>query len=795
VAVLSLALGIGANAAVFSLANALLLRPLPVRDPARLVALFTVTPDFPAHLPVSWPNFRDFRERSRALTGLIATGPATVSLSGNGEPEQLYGQMVTGDYFDVLGVKPALGRAFLPEEDRAPGGPPVAVLGDGLWRRRFGADPKIVGRTIRLNGQPFTVVGVAPPGFRGLQPLDSPELWVPMAMYPRVLPGRLRPLFESRAVPLLRVVGRLAPGASREQAEQEVKAIAAALAAEHPANQRRTVVLLPLLDTVGGPDDHAGYVRAAGLLLALVGAVLLIACANLASLLLARAAGRRPEMAVRLSLGSSRGRLVRQLLAESLLLALAGGLAGLLLAAWARRLMPLLGSPYLPDTLEVPLDARVVAFTLALSALTGLLFGLAPALQAGRSDLSAGFGGRSGHEPAPGRLGRLGLQGLLVAIQIALATVALTGAAVFLRSLTQMRAIDPGFEPEHLLVLSLDLDGAGYDENRGKDLLDRVVERLAAVPGVRSAAVGENLLLVEQGLRRPVALEGRAADTGAPVLVQTNAVGPGYFETLGIRRLRGRGFLAGDRAGAAPVAVINQTLADLLWKGEDPLGRHFRFLGRDEPEREVVGVVRDSSYNDLGEEPQPYVFLPWLQAYSSAVTLHVRTRGSPGDLAGTVRREVQALIPEVPLVDMRPMSRVLDQELWAPRTGAAFFSVLAALALLLSLLGVYGVTAYGISRRRQEIGIRTALGARPADVSRLFVMRSLAAVAAGLALGLAGVLALARLIAGMLYGVAPTEPSLVLAAALLLSGAALLAAWIPARRAARVSPAQILKQE
>jgi predicted permease len=797
VAILSLALGIGANATVFSLANAVLLRPLPVRDPGRLVALHTVTPDVPFHLQISWQNFRDLRERVRTLSSLIATGPATVSLSGGGRPEQVFGQMVTGDYFGVLGVKPALGRGFLPEEDRTPGSHPVVVLGDGLWRRRFGGDRGIVGRTIRMNGEAFTVVGVAPPGFRGLQPLNSPELWVPMMMYPRVMPGRLRPYFEVRGAPLLGVVGRLAPGRTLEQARQELESVSAALAAEHPqVNERRTVVPLPLLDTVGGPDEHAGYVRAAGLLLALVGAVLLIACANLANLLLARSAGRRPEMAVRLSLGSSRGRLVRQLLTESLLLVLAGGLAGLLLAAWARRLVPLLGSPYLPDALEIPIDGRVLAFTLGISVLTGLLFGLAPALQAGRADLAAGLGNRA-REAAPGRLGRFGFQGLLVALQIALSLVALAGAAAFLRSLANARSIDPGFDHERLLVLSFDLDGAGYDEARGRDLLRRMTERLEAVPGVRSAAVGENLLLVEPGLRRAVAPDGGTltADSGPPIIVQTNAVSPAYFDTMGIRRLRGRGFTGADRDGAPAVVVINRTMAERLWAGEDPVGRRFRFLGPDEPEREVVGVVEDSRYNELGEEPQLYVFLPLAQAWSSAVSLHVRTEGDPEDLLAAVRREVQAVVPQVPLVDVRPMSRVLDLELWAPRTGAALFSLLGGVALLLSLVGVYGVTAYGVAQRWREIGIRSALGARHGDVQRLFLRRGMAAVIAGLALGLAGALALSRWISSMLYDVAATDPVLLGSAALLLTGAALLATWIPSRQAARVPPAVVLRQD
>lgn len=797
VAVLSLALGIGANATVFSVANAVLLRPLPVRDPARLVALHTITPDIPVHLQISWQNFRDLRERARTLTGLIATGPATVSLAGDGPPEQVFGQMVTGDYFDVLGVQPALGRGFLPEEDRTPDSHPVVVLSDGLWRRRFGGDRRILGRPIQMNGQAFTVVGVAPAGFRGLQPLDSPELWVPMMMHSRVMPGRLRPYFDVRGAPLLGVVGRLAPGKSFEQARAELEALSAALAEEYPqVNERRTVVPLPLLDTAGGPDEHSGYVRAAGLLLALVGAVLLIACANLANLFLAHAARRRPEMAVRLSLGAGRGRLVRQLLTESLLLVLLGGLAGLLLAAWARRLVPLLGSPYLPDTLAIPIDGRVLAFTLGLSLLTGLLFGLAPALQAGRADLIAGLGSRT-REALPGRLGRFGFQSLLVTLQIALSLVALAGAAAFLRSLASARSMDPGFDHERLLVLSLDLDGAGYDEVRGQDVLRRMTERLKAIPGVRSAAVGENLLLVEPGLRRVVAPDGGAptAGSGPPTIVQTNAVSPNYFETMGIRLVRGRGFTGADREGAPAVVMVNHTMAERLWVGENPVGRRFRFLGPDEPEREVVGVVEDSRYNDLGEEPQLYVFLPLAQAYSSAVSLHVRTEGDPESLLATVRREVQALVPQVPLVDPRPMSRVLDLELWAPRTGAALFSLLGGVALLLSLVGVYGVTAYGVAQRWREIGIRVALGARHGEVQRLFLRRGLVAVVAGLALGLAGSAALSRWVSGMLYGVAATDPVLLGSAALLLAGAALLATWIPSRRVARVPPAVVLRQD
>jgi macrolide transport system ATP-binding/permease protein len=797
VALLSLALGIGANTAVFTAAKALFRQSLPVREPERLVAVFTHIEAYDVLVPVSYLNFVDLRERSSAsFSSLFTATPVSLSLtaggSERGKAEPVDGQMVSGDYFDALGVRASLGRTFLPEEDGAPGGHPVVVLGDGLWRRRFGGDPGILGRTLLLNNHEFTVIGVAPRGFEGTGGLQRSDFWVPLAMHDQVLSRQTRPFFEQRRATLLGVLGRLRDGVTPEQARADLRRLAAGLTSEYPeANQGRSLTLLPLAQSLLGANERQVYVMVSALLAAIAGSVLLIACANVANMLLARAAGRRREVAVRLALGARRGQLIRQLLMESVVLSVVAGALGLLFAVWSGGLLTGLRSPLLPPGLDFGIDPRVLLFTLGLSLLTALLFGLVPALQASRPEL---VGAIKGAEVAARRKRRPVLRNLLVVGQMALSLIALVGAALFLLSLRNAQRIDPGFEKDHLLTVSFDLDSRGYDPVRGEQVLERMVETVEALPGVRSAAVAEGLVLGESGLRRIVARAGEEPDPDRPLVTLPNTIGPGYFETLGIPVLRGRAFDSRDRAGTLPVAMINQTMADQLWPGIDPVGRRFLVM----PHRdilEVIGVVRNAKYVSLGEPPLMVYYVPLSQSYASAVTLHVRTEGDPGLLAPAVRRELTALEPELPLQEMRTMSQVVHAFLWAPRAGAGLLTLFGLLALVLAVVGIYGVMSYSVSQRHREIGIRIALGADRGRVIRLFLKEGMMMVAAGLFLGLILAFLGSRVIASLLYGIGTSNAPTLAATALLLALIALAATWIPARRATAVPPQIVMRQD
>lgn len=805
VAILSLALGIGANTAVFTAINAIFLRPLPVEDPGELVSIFTTVEGMEAHLPVSYPNYRDFREQlapASSFSDLAAVAPVELSLAGGvagtggaggQEPELVIGELVSGNYFDMLGLRAVVGRTFLPEEDGAPGAHPVVVLSHELWQRRFEGDRGILGRVISLNGHGFTVVGVAPPRFSGTSSLVDARFWVPLAMHQQVLSHRIRGFFEKRRTTSLGVLGRLEDGVAYERARSEITGAAARLAAEYPDdNAGRGVALVPLVQTAVHPDEQGLYSRAGALLAGMVGLVLLIACVNVANMLLVRAAGRRREIAVRLALGARRGRLIRQLLTESLILSLLAGAAGLLLAVWIQRLIAAFQIPFLPDSLDLDMDGRVLAFTLGLSILTGFLFGLIPALQSSRPSLVPAL--KQGGDPgagAPGR--RIGLRQLLIVAQVSLSLVALIAASLFLISLANAQKIDPGFQAGRLLAVSFNLDNVGYDLARGQQFLRQAVERAEALPGVRSAALAENLALYGTGLFRTATIEGREAGEGR-VIAQTNSVDLGYFETMGIPIVQGRAFAGSDRDGSTRVAIVNATLAEAGWPGESPVGKRFRLKPTDDV-FEVVGVARDIKYNTLGEEPMPYLYLPLQQAWSPSVTLHVRTERDPAALAGPVRAVLREMAPGLPPPDVRTMEEVLDALLWAPRAAATLLSLFGLSALLLAMIGIYGVTSYLVSQRRREVGIRLALGAQRSDVLRLFLARGMSVVAAGLALGLLGAFALMRLISGLLFGVEGRDPLAFGGAALVLALVALLANYVPARRAAAVPPVEVIRQQ
>jgi predicted permease len=787
-AVLSLALGIGANTAIFSLVNAALFAPLPVREPERLVRVYTSDSRNPGYSGTSFPNFRDYEEQAKgSLESLAAYDWVPLSLSNGSSPELVFGQIVTANYFDVVGVRPVLGRGFAPVEDTRPD--PVAILSDGLWKRRFGGDPGIVGRNVDMNGRSFTIVGVAPPRFTGLDVGVRPELWVPMGLHAQVIPDDDE-VYDDRRTLQFNVVGRLAPGVDVEQALATVKTVGDRLAAAHPAeNKDRGGVLAPLATATLDPEARATARLAAAALSTIVGLVLLIACANVANLLLGRASARRREVAVRLSLGASRGRLVRQLLTESAVLSGLAAALGLVFASWAHGLLLQL-RPESPIAIDLGrgLDARVLVFALLVAVLAGLLFGLAPALQSTRSDLASDLkarGGESGGRSA----GRL-RNGLVVA-QVAFSVVALAGAGLFARSLQNARRIEPGFEAGRLAVLSFNLGAQGYSQARGESFYRELVERVSGLPGVKSAALATHEALFGGGFGRTVFPEGVTGESvGTFVLV--NTVSPRFLATVGTPLLRGREIQATDRDGAPRVAVVNEAMAKRFWPDTDPLGRRFHFFGTEA--YEVVGIAKDSKLWTLGEEPRPCAYVSLAQNYSPSATLHVRSERPAAEL-GALRAELRRLDERLPVFGVGAFRERIDASLWAPRMAAGLLGAFSGLALTIASIGLYGVMAFSVARRTREIGLRMALGAAPRDVMRLVLGSGLALALVGIVVGSAVALALSRAIGGLLYGVSPVDGVTFSVVPLLLVAAASLACYLPARRAMKVDPVVALRSE
>ncbi len=795
-AIASLALGIGANTLIFIFLNAFFFKGLPVADPERLVAIYGVDLDRQDLLPTSYPNFEDLRRESTVFSGLAAYQNLSLSLTGEGEPAWLQGEIVSGSYFDVLGVKPARGRFFLPEEDGTPGAHPVAVLSYGLWQSRFGSDPKIVDRVLHVNQQGFTVVGVAPPEFKGLSVLDTPpQIWVPLAMYRDLTSGPQKRWIERRGSMTFSAIARLKPGAPIETARSFLKTFASRLEREYPnANQNLGLEAIPLGRATLPPGARGQFVLSGGLLAAVVGLLLLIAGANVANLLLARALARSGEIAVRLSLGAGRGRLLRQLLTEGALLGLLGGAAGLVVAVVGRRLLWALRPPFFPDSLDLGLDVRVLVFTFVVALATGVIFSLAPALQSFRLNLSSILTrqSRSGAGRGDGSGGRL--REVLIAVQVGLSIVVLAGAGLFVRSLLAVEKVDPGFETRKLFVIPVDLGARGYAPARAQELYRQVVERVSALPGVRQAAVANRFLLVPGGALTPVQAEGEEARTGnEQITTAVTTVGTGYFSTVGMPLRSGHDFTANDREGTLPVVVINGSLARRLWPGQPALGKRLR-LNPAEGWLQVVGVVADARTNGLNEPPEPNAYRPVLQSYSPVMMVHVRTAADPEPLLERVRREVQAMDPALPLLEPRTIGQVRSNSLWGPRMGAGLLTLFGLLALALAALGVYGVVAYSVGQRRREIAIRMAIGAARRDVVGLVLRQGMRPVVIGIVAGIAGALVLARLIASLLFGIGAADPLSFAGAALLLALVALAAVYFPARRAAVLDPVTALRE-
>jgi putative ABC transport system permease protein len=784
VAVLALALGIGANSAIFSVVNAVLLRPLPYSEPDRLVRVGG-TSKTELIGTFSPPDFFDWRARNTVFEGMAAYDASSPSLTGGGEPERLNAARVSPGFFSLLRTPPALGREFLPQEEQR-GQHRVAVLSHALWQRRFGGDPLVVGRKIELSGEGFEVVGVMPadfepPQFAGLD-AEPPSIWVPFA------PDLSQWGRDGRSVDAC--IARLKPTATVEQARSEMEAIALGLQEQYPKTNSRAGVRLDSLreQLVGGAR------RALLVFIAAVGFVLLIACANVANMLLARAATRRKEIAIRTALGASRARVARQLLTESVLLAMAGGGLGLLLALWANEFLLALSAGALPRVEHVALDWRVVFFTLLVSVATGLVFGLAPALSASKTDLTESLkeGGRAG---AAGLRSRA--RSALVVSEVALSLVLLVAAGLLVKSFWRLQQVSPGFDPDGVLTMNVFLPGLRYpEEAQHAVFFERVLERVKALPGVRHAGATSNLPVSGNYDRLPIYVEGQPPPAGGEAAeAERYMVSDDYFRALGVPVLAGRGFGADDSPGKQPVVVVGEAVARASWPAGDAVGRRIKLGDTENPWLTVVGVAGDVRHYGPDTPANFQVYLPHRQSPSQAMTLVVRSAGDPEALAAAVRGAVWSVDKDQPVYDVKTMRQLLSASTAARRFNMLLIGVFASVALALAVVGIYGVMSYTVEQRTREIGVRVALGAGARDIYRLIVGRGMATAGLGVGVGLAASFAATRAMKSLLFGVEASDPVIFASVALLLSAVALLACYLPARRAARVDPAVALRYE
>ena len=803
VAILSLALGIGANTTIFTVVNAILLNPLPVKDISRVVEVDTVdtktrvTAANATKLGMSYVNFQDYARQTPQLFSAMTcvVGPFPLTWSGGAEPRQLQGQMVSASFFDLLGLRPAAGRFFLPDEDTKPGGNNVAVLSYSLWTNKFGANPDTIGQVLTLNATPLTIVGVAPNGFKGTFTFNNAEeIWVPVSMYPQMLAGFFKDNFNTRRFLATVVYGRLKDGVSITNAEASLKTIAAGLESAYPRdNGGRSIALTPLAEAAVGVNQRGQITLAGGLMMGIVGLVLLIACVNLANLLLAQAASREKEIGVRAAMGASRGRVIQQLLTESLVLAFLSALAGLAIAYIGRSILWSFRPPFIRDSdLDLGFDSHVLLFTLSVALLTAVLIGVAPALKAARPNLIevlkvGGRGNTVGWASSPFR-------SMLVVTEIALALVALVGAGLFVRSMQNAQRIDPGFESTKLFMFNFDLGALHYDEGRGQQFFRAAIERAKTSPGVESATIADAPPLIP-AFSRTIFPEGQDEASGyRGTLTQVNDITPTFFETLRIPLVAGREFTDADRLETKQVVIANEAMAKHFWPNENAIGKRFHFHG-DAGLREIVGVVRNTVENNFGEEPQPVAYLPLTQNYSPAAIILVRTSGRPEAVISNVRSQVQQLDSNLALTNVQTIGEVIDQGLWAPRMGAALLAVFGGLALILAIIGVYGVLSYSVNQQTREIGIRMAMGAQTGRVLRLVVGQGMRLACAGLILGLLVAFAAMRVLGSLLFGVSSHDPLTFVGVSLVLALAAVLACYIPARRATKVDPIIALRYE
>lgn len=789
IAVLTLGLGLGANTAIFSLVNTALLRPLPVERPERLVTLNNAGERRMFHA-FSYPNYKDLRDRNDVFSGLFGYRFAQLSLSHDGVNERLWGYLVTGNYFETLGVKAALGRVISAEDDRAPGAHPVAVVSYKCWRKRFAGEPGVIGKDVIVNGRGYTIIGVAQPGFSGTEVIVEPEMWFPMAMQAQVELGSQ--WLDDREWRTVSVMGRLKPGVSVRQAQTTLNSVASHLEGEFP-NINEGLKITLFTPGLVGSEMRGAIMGFAGLLMAVVGMALLLACANLANLLLARVTERRREIAVRLALGANRFRVMRQLLTESLMLAVSGGVLGFLLAVWLAKLTAAIKLPIdVPLATELHVDIRVFAFACLISLATGLMFGLLPAWQATKTDLASALK----NDASFGSPHRSRLKNGLIVLQVALSLALLVGGGLMVRAMRQTQTINLGFDPQRAVEMSFDLRLQGYDSDQGREFQKRLLERVRALSGVESAGIA-NIIPVDLHISsEPVSIEGQppSRPANAPRALTSN-ITTGYFRAMNTRLLRGRDFTDYDDDKAARVAIVNESFARMFWPGEDPIGKRFALGGPEMPKMQVIGVAQDGKYTGLNENPWPFVYRPQWQYRVGATTMVVRAEADSQKMIALVRGELQQLDPNLPIASARTLVERLNLPLLPARIVASALGGFGLVALLLAAIGIYGVMSYAVSNRTREIGVRMALGARRGDVLKLVMGQGMALTLIGVAIGLLAAAGLTRLMKSVLFGVSATDPLTYAVVAALLTLVALLACYIPARRATKVDPMIALRCE
>jgi predicted permease len=795
--VLTLGLGIGANTTVFTVINTLILNPLPVRNSSELAALAAVevksTSKSSSPLPISYADLKDYQARNRVFSSLAGyTSTRPVTWREHGGSQQMFSELVTGDYFFTLGLRPVKGRFFLPEEDSTAGAHAVAVMNYGTWQSRFGGSEDIVGKTLRINDVVFTIIGIAPPSFIGLNAIFGPDLWIPATMAEQLQPTAMRSALSDRGKAFFQGVGRLNPGVNRAQAEANVTTIASDLAREYPeANADRTATVRPIRDAIFTSTGGASSILfASAVLLIVVGIVLLIACSNVANLLLARSAARQQEMALRLAMGASRRRLVRQLLTESVFLGFLSGALGLFIGyAGLEFLFGML--PASANFVTPKLDATVFTFALLISLATGFLFGTVPAFKASRAGVAEAL---KEEARTTGRSRRkLTFANTLLVGQVAFSFLLLVTAALFLRSIQRAYDIDPGFQTAHLAVFTTNPGPAGYGKAQTRAFYKEVRERVARIPGVESASWASNMPLWARAVSG-VRVEGREQRSQSDTITAiVNTVDQRYFETAGVSLANGREFASIDHETSTPVAIVNEKMAHDYWPGGSASGKRIQLPG-EKGMRQIVGIARTANYSAWGEPPQPCVYVPLEQNYSDAMVLYVRSKGDPRQLLNPVRHEINTAGPQIVIGGPLSGREIIDRGLFQVRIGVGLLSVFGLLALVLASIGLYGIMAYSVNQRKREIGLRMALGAGQTTVLRLILKQGISLVLTGVLIGFAAALLAGRLLSRMLYGVGASDPISVAGAAVVLLAVALAACYLPARWASRVDPMVALRE-